>query len=603
MPAPTADTSVVTVRVGGDRTGPRTAGPLAGVELGLFAAESDTSPVNTSWAECLSDAAGDCSFVVPDTAAGGANAGRTFWVKQLPGTAPAGWYANPVLRTGPGSGSGSIAQTYAFQTPALAADQTYSSTETGPNGFMLSNTYGTNYPASGGVWQNSRANPEPPAGCGMDAAILLDLSASVGSALPQLKAATDTLVNALTGTPSRLALFSFDQASPSTSVPANHPDLHPVSTQAGADAFKQLYADWTLGKGTNWDQGLWAVAEAPEHYQAVFVITDGNPTRFADNAQGDGSNTHFRDVENGIFSANAVKAEDSRVIALGVGRGVEGLSGLNLRAISGPTGYDGTNLTTADYFQTTDFEAAGQQLHDFVLTRCRGSISVVKQLVPATTTGEDTTGATPAGAGWTFDATTTTSGITGLPASETTTDDGTGSVAFQPTFTATTSGQITVQEQQHSGHQLVTPGGRNATCTDLDTGQPVDTANTGTPPHPASPSTSPAPTPSAASSTTGPPPPTPPTSPSPRAGASTESNTQKAASPTASPPTSPSPAPAPPPPPPNPGACPAPATRSDRPSPSTRPPASPTGAAPSPSPSSPPSTTPAPRCACPAPHC
>ncbi|MFD8600421.1 hypothetical protein ACFV1L_36025, partial [Kitasatospora sp. NPDC059646] len=31
VPAPTADTSVVTVRVGGDRTGPRTVGPLAGV--------------------------------------------------------------------------------------------------------------------------------------------------------------------------------------------------------------------------------------------------------------------------------------------------------------------------------------------------------------------------------------------------------------------------------------------------------------------------------------------------------------------------------------------------------------------------------------------
>ena len=68
--------------------------------------------------------------------------------------------------------------------------------------------------ASGGVWQESRANPSPPSSCGLDVALLLDLSGSVGSAVTNLKAAADTFVNALVGTPSRASLFSFCTVSP-----------------------------------------------------------------------------------------------------------------------------------------------------------------------------------------------------------------------------------------------------------------------------------------------------------------------------------------------------------------------------------------------------
>lgn len=39
VPAPTASTSVVTVKTGGDRNGDTSVAPLAGVRLGLYAAE------------------------------------------------------------------------------------------------------------------------------------------------------------------------------------------------------------------------------------------------------------------------------------------------------------------------------------------------------------------------------------------------------------------------------------------------------------------------------------------------------------------------------------------------------------------------------------
>ncbi|MFJ2960447.1 vWA domain-containing protein [Streptomyces sp. NPDC087270] len=473
VPTPDPDESVVTVRTGGDRDAATDAvDPLAGVRLALYADADATDPIDASWARCTSDADGDCTFTVPLTGAGEANNGRVLTVRQL--SAPAGWYTNPVLRTGPGSGSGSTASPYEFQTPALQGGATYHSTRE----FMYS-TDNSLPTRSGGVWQSSRDNPPLPESCGLDVAVVLDLSASVGSQLPALKAATDAFTDALTGTPSRLALFSFDQASPATSVEANHPELHSVSTPAGAAAFKSLYADWTLGKGTNWDRALHAVSQAPEHYDATVVLTDGNPTRFG-SLHGDGSNTHFIDVENGIFSANSVKAKDTRVIALGVGSGVAGVSGLNLRAISGPTEFDGGNTTTADYFQTTDYGQAADQLRALALDHCTGTLTVVKQIAPEDTTGEDVTGATPAGPGWTFDASTTTSGMTGLPDTQTTTSDGTGAVTFHPGFGVNTSADLTVGEIQHPDYALVTQDGRNAVCTDLDTGQRLPVENTGT---------------------------------------------------------------------------------------------------------------------------
>lgn len=399
VPSPTATTSVVTVKVGSDRTGTNTVGPLAGTTLKLFATEGAATPVADAWATCVSDADGDCNFVVPNTNVGGANRNARFWVRQT--AAPAGYFMSPSLRTGNGDGSGSQANTYQFQTPALQSGNTYRST----TDFMFSNQ--STRTASGGVWQQSRNNPLLPQQCGLDVAIVMDLSGSVGSALPNLKQAAGTFIDALVGTPSRVALFSFGTNSPAAGG-ANLPDLMPVSTAAGADVVKAHYAGWTVGGGTNWDRGMWAVAAAAPQYELTVVITDGNPTYFSSPAQGSGNFTRFREVENGIFSANALQAEGGRSLAIGVGSGVSGDTGLNLRAISGPTLFDGTNGDTADYYQTSDYAAAGKALRDLALGRCQGTLSIVKMIVPAGTTGEDVTGAVPASAGWQFDASTST---------------------------------------------------------------------------------------------------------------------------------------------------------------------------------------------------
>ena len=84
--------------------------------------------------------------------------------------------------------------------------------------------------------------------------------------------------------------------------------------------------------------------------------------------------TRFREIENGIFSANGLKAQGTRVIAFGVGAGVN-QSGQNLRSISGTT-------LNSDYFQTTDYATAGNQLRPLALGACSGTISVIKQVIP-----------------------------------------------------------------------------------------------------------------------------------------------------------------------------------------------------------------------------
>ena len=103
-----------------------------------------------------------------------------------------------------------------------------------------------NRSASGGVWQNSRNNPVLPSTCGLRVGLVLDLSGSTASALPQLKTAANTFVDSLVGTPSQMSLFSFSVNSPAAGATQNYPSLTPVSTQTQADAFKARYASLDL---------------------------------------------------------------------------------------------------------------------------------------------------------------------------------------------------------------------------------------------------------------------------------------------------------------------------------------------------------------------
>ena len=501
VPPASPTTSVITVKVGGDRQADGSVGPLAGVVLQLLTyTGSATTPgaaVGTAWSTCTSDADGDCSFVVPSTNVSqtqGGNQNRRFWVSQV--SAPGTWYTNPTLRTGTSTAAETTAQPYRFLTGTqLQPNQTYRS----GSDFMNTITGGTaasQRPSSGGIWQQSRANPAVTDKCGLNVALILDLSGSVGDQIGALRNAADAFVNSLVGTPSRMSVFSFSWGSPAQNASQNHPGLQPVSDAAGAATVRSWVADGTPNGGTNWDRGLSAAADAngprpaADRYDLAIVITDGNPTNWggtgttSGTVNGNGSNNRLVEVERAIFSANELKSQGTRVVAFGVGAGVtDATTAHNLRAISGRTAYDGTNAAAADYYQESSFADAAGALGRLALTTCGGTISVVKMLVPPGTTGEDISGAEPAPEGWAFAASTTaTPPVPVDPPSATTTDDGTGSVNFALDFSGgAASADATITETQHPGHTLVTQGGANAVCTDLSTGAGVPVTNVGVP--------------------------------------------------------------------------------------------------------------------------
>lgn len=520
---PPAGSAVISVKVGGDRLSDGTVKGLAGVTLGLYGPgtpSANGNPVDSTftqglrgtrynaawaWTTCVSDADGDCNFIIPIRASPltpsstGAPQDTRFWIVEE--SAPSGWYANPSLRVGSFGATPDRTWEYRFRTDTqLRAGTVYQSTAVMPwnttaenidTYFMrnrldtnLEESYSSNATRTTGVWSQSRVNPVFPAKCGIDVAIIADTSGSLGDAgIASLKSTMSAFVDAFRGTDSRMSLFSFSNLSPGAGAdgpggtPVNFPTLLPVSTAAQGSAFKAQFAGWDSGGGTNWDAGFAAAANAPSKFDLAILLTDGNPTVIRNNANaGSSAYNSLQDTDAGIFSANQLKAKGTRVVAVGVGSALTSDSELNLRAVSGTT-------AGSDYLRAVDFAAATTALTALATANCQGSIAVQKLIVPTNGTISD---ATPAPAGWQFDAVNTTSTVTvNSPASQTTTSTGQGKVQFGLTFgAAQTSGDVRILETQQLGFLVVPVGvgaaARNAVCTNLETGLTVPVTNAGT---------------------------------------------------------------------------------------------------------------------------
>ncbi|MCB0901100.1 MAG: VWA domain-containing protein, partial [Actinobacteria bacterium] len=464
VPSPGVGEAVVNVNVGGTRAA--TFQPLAGVVLGLYEGNDSGPTTNTPSFQCTSDGDGDCWVKVPNTQSGGVNRNKQFWVKRI--SSPTGWFGLNQLF------AGGDARDYQFRTPQLQAGNTY---ESGDD--FMTTTSNPSWPTSGGIWQTSKNNPVFPAKCGIKVALVLDVSNSVenAGAVQALRDSAKKFTSSLQGTPSQVALYTFATTGPAAGTENQTRPLTSVATATGVNQMN----GWIDGVtppggdagGTNWDQGFYQVANSSEQYDVAIIITDGNPTFSGPNndIQGPGGSTYFREIERGIFSANAIKAKNTRVIAFGVGSGISGNGSLNLQAISGTT-------VDSDYFQTSDYQAAGDKLRALALGNCSGAISVIKQVVPYTADPGTTQGAQPAG-GWTFGATTTTPNVTIDPSSGQTAN-ATGALSFNlglPGGTDTASVNIT--ETQQAGYTLQQVSGKNAVCKRLDTNGPVTVTNDG----------------------------------------------------------------------------------------------------------------------------
>ena len=130
-----------------------------------------------------------------------------------------------------------------------------------------------------------RANPVWPSACGLDVALLLDRSGSIGSSdMTSLKNAANGFVNSLTGTQSRISVTSFN----STVTPGVGFTLVP-NAAAATPVHNAINALPASGSGsTNWDAAFRSVQGAGA--DIVVILTDGDPTVYgATGNQGSGT--------------------------------------------------------------------------------------------------------------------------------------------------------------------------------------------------------------------------------------------------------------------------------------------------------------------------
>lgn len=178
--------------------------------------------------------------------------------------------------------------------------------------------------AAGAVQSTIPADPNPamPDRCELNLAISLDMSTSVTNAqLAQMKEQVGAFASSLAGYPVQIAVHNFGTTAPVSSAAANQPlPLTPV-TADGIQTIRNHVNGLTRSgtNYTNWDAAFQAVRTSPEQYDALLFLTDGDPTRYGyPTAQGSGSSTTTTIITEAVRSANALKAEGTRIIGVGV---------------------------------------------------------------------------------------------------------------------------------------------------------------------------------------------------------------------------------------------------------------------------------------------
>ncbi len=275
----------------------------------------------------------------------------------------------------------------------------------------------------------SVSNPALTQSCGLDIALVIDISSSIDAGeLSQMKSAMISFVDSLEGTPTQFSVTKF--GTNATVVQAFTSDFDAVRTKINDIGVG-------INQGTNWEEAISTATSTfdprTDKPDLMIFASDGNPTY----PYGSGYQTTQADVDAAVVVANTAKSAGIRILALGIG---DGLNVNNLKAISGNT-VDGTNLLTTDVI-TTDFSTMSAQLAEFASQTCGGTISVNKYLEDKTTTG---------GANWIFT-------LSGASSKTLTTD-----INGQANTGKITTGTYTIVESLISGYSYL-----SAECKDQD---------------------------------------------------------------------------------------------------------------------------------------
>ncbi|MFE6963866.1 hypothetical protein ACFVAJ_02055 [Agromyces sp. NPDC057679] len=235
------------------------------------------------------------------------------------------------------------------------------------------------------------SNPDLPDSCGLDFALVLDKSGSIGDGgIADLKAAADAFTEALKDTGSEVSVTEFDQdASLLQSAIA--------LTSANLATIQGSYSGLGSDGWTNWKRGLevglgsfGGFSDPP--VELTIVITDGNPNTVDPDDGGEFPDGSPGALDPAILQANAIKGIPSHVFVVAVGPNV---SLGPIESISGGTEFDGSNIATADYMTSTNYSSLADDLQLVAKALCGGNVIIHKQ-VGAAFPG------VAGGAGWEF---------------------------------------------------------------------------------------------------------------------------------------------------------------------------------------------------------
>ena len=315
------------------------------------------------------------------------------------------------------------------------------------------------------------ANPDLQPACGTKVILVLDESQSIANAgaVQDVRDAANAFANGLADTGSELAVIEFGGAAKRvvdyTTVTSGATGTLATTFQPYFNGTATLPADvykfpTQLGALTNWEAALKAVkvlnAESGAAPLVVF-ITDGDPTT---TGQGGTNIPSAEAVVPAITEADAVKAQGSHILAVGVGSSLTNPDSLHrLTQVSGPDVAEtvgAVDLTTTDVLRISDFSTLPTALRTLVNELCKGSVTITKLV-------DNGQGYAPGGAGWQFNAAVSTaagsySWITPSPGAAGPRSASTGAdstVIFQWKPEVSTTSTITLSEAGSPGYQFV----------------------------------------------------------------------------------------------------------------------------------------------------
>lgn len=210
-------------------------------------------------------------------------------------------------------------------------------------------------------------NPPWPGRCPQKIVMVLDLSSSIGAHLPEVKQAATDLVEALRAAPNELAVVVFGSAA-TVAIP-----LLDASDDGRRAQLKDMVEDVQLlsgdGGGTNWEAAL-RVSRSLDP-DLVLLLTDGEPTVHGDPYDATGLRQGPDDLTPAVRVADAMKAEGTRIVGLGVGLTEAGLA--NLVAVTGP-------VEGEDHYRTTaTTQALLDRLYDIAGKACGIPVAALPQ--------------------------------------------------------------------------------------------------------------------------------------------------------------------------------------------------------------------------------